>query len=289
MLNFILELACIRANARLLDPTLKRRLDYDSYVETCRPHTPGSLSRAHRYTLRALAVTHADEFDDAWNYLGPMSSHQTFAPHAGDARVRAAARGERQLTFSTWNRAPTKNMFGAQLKPGSYLFYQISYTNTAAQSPVLLDPRGNGIAARTGRDDQRALQVTGGSSFHVHTASGNSSYEPVTGPESFTDPVDSDADYIARLTKMAGDYKELEIDEFTGRPSWRKVHDADAINERVRMVPELVYNAYMEGEVRKAGYYFGDSITHDSAQAIADAHRSHDKQKMLTDIKVVYL
>jgi len=274
VLNFGLELQSIKRTRALLNPGAAA-----DFEETL-------------WSLGHMMAESAADFGDKWNYLGPMTGFLDAGVHSSDASVRRAQNAERMLNFSIYNRARIFNFFGDNVVKGDYLFWCVKAYDVS-RLKNFLDPRGHAVAARR-QFPAHEMQVMGASSRYIHAPTHNSAYEPVTGPDSFTDPGKSDTDYTARIAKLATDFRPIDFDEYD-RPSFRAMNDADAVAEAVRAVPELVYEAYLEGywydcRVRartrlilslfdthsmKVGYARAKEGRNPTESALLEAHRSH--------------
>jgi len=279
VLNFGLELRAAAAAVAGVAPDLRARIE------------------DHTYSLGRLMPTTGDEFGEMWNFLGPMTGFLDSGLHSSNAQVRAAQNAERMLTYSIFNRARIFNFFGSHLVKGDYIYFCAkNYDLTHMRN--IVDPRGHAVAARRGRDTESALQVMGASSRHIHTSTHNSSYTPEIGPDSFTDPARGDADYVARLKKVALDYNPVEVREdgslrfvYSDKESQAQAVLALSgdVNTRADEVPQLVYDAYMEGYCQKVGYVRAKEGRDPTDTAIAEGHRSHEAMKKLQSLTIYHM
>lgn len=240
VLNFGLELKTLARSRALLDPNAADGLE------------------EMMWSLAHMSASTAADFGEKWNYLGPMTGFLDAGVHSSDASVRRAQNAERVLNFSIYNRARIFNFFGPNVVKGDYLFWCVKEYDVS-RLRNFLDPRGHAVQARR-QFPARELQIMGASSRHIHTAAHNTSYDPVSGGDGFTDPLEKyitnkygsswngDMDYTARIAKLARDFAVIDWDEETDCP---RVHQdgADAMDspqQRVEAsgVPQLVYEAY---------------------------------------------
>lgn len=229
-------------------------------------------------SLNLADCSTATDFGDKWNYLGPMMGFLDAGVHSSDARVRAAGHAERMLTWSSYNRARIFNLFAEDVRPGDFLFWCVREYDQS-YNPNFVDPRGNPIAARRHLRN-RQLQIMGASQRQMHTPVHNSSYDPIDGPDSFTNPRDSDADYIARFTRLTDQFNPMEYDEMMMKPRFKYNTsnldtDADLRKQIAEETPQLVYQAYMEGYCMKAGYGRAKQGRNPTLGELREGHRSH--------------
>lgn len=271
VLNFGLEMQEIYRDATLIGGTTAKQAED---IEAL------SVSLGH------MMASSAQEIGDKWNYLGPMTNVLDVTALSSDANVRRAYNNERLINFSIYDRAIIFNMFGPHVVRGDYLYwcardYDISHRRNVD------DPRGRAVFARR-KFPAHALQIMGASEHFMHTPHHNTSYDAVSGPESFTDPKKGDLDYVARLTRMAKEYRRMDFDIVTDRPIFRQVDEND-VQENVNEVPQVIYEAYMEGFCRKVGYARSFEGKHPTEMGILDAHRSHDSMKMLQQMVIYHV
>jgi hypothetical protein len=268
VLNYGLEAQTIRRTRAILNPAAAA-----DFEETA-------------WSLGHLQADSAMDFAMKWNYLGPMTGFSDGDVHSSDASVRAASNAERLLNYSVFNRARIFNMFGPDLVAGDYLFWCIKEYDVS-RNRNHLDPRGVSKAARR-RFPAYELQVMGASQHFIHTGIHNSSYDPISGPDSFTDPSESDLDYISRAARLAADYRPIDIDEYD-----RAVVRADgadgSVADRLDETPQLIYDAYMEGYCMKVGYARAKNGRDPTVSALAEAHRSHNEMKKLQALTIYHL
>ena len=271
VLNFGMELKAVRATVAAQTPALAAALKND------------------KWTLDKLMPTTGEEFDKMVNFMGAMDVSQDAGVFYSDATKRRGQGAERTITYSVYDRERIFNMFSPSMRRGEFIFFRVGEVDLS-YLPNYLDPQGSAVAARRSNDTLRALQVVGGSSRHQHVAIRNSGYDPVTGPDSFTDPREGDVDYIARVTKLAKDFKyqEVDVDEVSGELIWHKFtrEEADAISEAERSASQLTYEAYLEGAVKSVGYFRSSNGPAPSQDAILMGHRSHNAMKELQAITV---
>ena len=283
VLNFVLELGdltrarnAIVARAGVGDELTELR-DYFNYmIPSVDPARPD-------YDL-------SQDFARKWNYLGPMTSFKDAGVHSSNAAVRRSENAQRMLGFSVFNRAKVFNLFSPTLSKLDSMYF-VCKEMDVSHLKNFPDPRGQAVVARTSFP-ATALQVVGfsdkDSAFPVH----NSAYDPLSGPDSFKDPAAGDRDYVARAHRIAQEYKPLELDEETGQVRFRAIGDGgggDVINDHLRSTPEIVYQAYMEGTVKKVGYARHFEGRRPSPSAIAEAHRSHDAMKSLQVVEIYHI
>lgn len=240
-------------------------------------------------TLASTQIKTAVEFGDKWNYLGPMTGFLDAGVHSSDATKRAAQNAERMLTFSIFKRARIFNFFGEDLVKGDYLFWQVGARDMSFLRNFV-DPRGQALAARRKLFDPQ-LQIFGASQRQLHTPVHNSSYD-FTG-DAFTNPRDSDVDYMQRIERLARDFDVIEFDDvFADAPRLKYGTGADKERQKKELleeVPSLVYDAYMEGYCMKVGYARSLTGRAPTLGELREAHRSMEAMKKLQAVTIYNL
>jgi len=285
VLNFALELGDLTRSRN----AVMARAGIDEQLEEMHEYLRYMIPSVDRRT----GDTHlAQDFARKWNYLGPMTTFQDAGIHSSVAAERRAQGAQRMLGYSVFNRAKVFNMFSPHVSKLDAMYFVCKETDVS-HLKNFIDPRGQAVVART-TFPATALQVTGfsdsGSAFPPH----NTSYNPLSGPDSFTDPAAGDRDYIARAHRIAQDYKPLELDAndeptFTPAAKIAQQYGRSSVQEILAEVPQLVYDAYMEGTVKKIGYARHFEGRRPSDAAIKEGLRSHDAMKMLQVIEIYHM
>jgi len=276
VLNFVSELGALTdsrnalvARAGVADELVQMR----EYLEYMIPSVKPGVA------VDSLASSIAEK----WAYLGPMMTFQDAGIHSSDAQVRRAQGAQRMINFSVYNRAKTFNVFGEQVRKGDQLFF-VAKEIDVSHLKNFVDPRGQAVVART-TFPARAMQVVGFSQHDAPVPFHNTGYDPVSGPDSFADPVAGDRDYVQRARRIAQDYQIIDIDDGTDAISFRGT-ESDAVREHLRSTPELVYRAYMEGTVFKVGTARSFEGRRPSNAAIREGLRSHEAMKRLQTVEI---
>jgi len=224
------------------------------------------------------------QFAERWNYLGPMTSFKDAGVHSSSAAVRRAGGAQRMLGFSVFNRCKSFNVYSPTLRKGQYCFFACKERDVSRYRNFV-DPRGEAVVARS-TYPATALQLYGFSEKDSPAGPyASTAYDPTTGPDSFKDPLEGDRDYIARARRLAQQYKPIEYDEASD--TVRFVTDRDeTVQNLLEETPEIVYRAYMEGWVKRAGvarHFEGRAPT---SSAIADGLRSHSAMMLLQTVEL---
>jgi len=225
--------------------------------------------------FKDLIADSGEDWAAKWNLLGPMTTFQDAGIHSSYEPARRAQGAERMLGYSVYNRALTFNLFAPELQRGQQLFYVCKDVDMS-DSPNFLDPHGNAVVARTAYP-AFVPQVVGFTDKQAAFPFHNTSYRS----DEFTDPREGDLDYVRREHRLRQEYCEYEVDDETGR-----VHMRDCAADDKEIVPQIVYDAYMIGSVKRLGlarYTEGRAPTE---AEIRRAHRSQERMKLLQTVEI---
>lgn len=267
VLNYFSELAAMHRTKQLARPL--------------RP--PGAAGRRQVPALvddEYAAVDPAD-FAQKWNYIGTAAGDQG-AGGVANRSVSVYRAREKMINENPYGRVPgVFCLFSEQPRRGERLYF-ITREYEASQANFT-DPDGSVIAGRAefpapfmqtrGMTDQSA-------GFAAHCTIGA---DLASGDGPFV----GDVDYIRRQHRIAHDWTEFDWSEETGElVVVRQPVEDEGVQAAVDAVPDTVYEAYMEGDVKYVGVARQLIGEGPSAKHLADAHRDHNRMRTLATLEL---
>ena len=225
------------------------------------------------------SLCNAVEVMDANNFLGVMiASINAGGIYSSDGAVRMAQGYQRQIGYSRVLRVEVANFFSPDARPGDRIYLVARDTDTSGYD-ALLDPSGVSFARRSAFQAS-SLQITGmtdrGGGILPH-ASSCTSADRYWADAGCADPGRADIDYMRREHAVAQEFTHFDFDVDNEEDVFRvrNLVGQEGIQEAVASVPQLVYEAYMEGAAVALGVVRTTVGKQGTAQQIARAHRSH--------------
>jgi len=234
----------------------------------------------------------AVEVGERWNWLGNFTQHAAGGNiYSSNASERRAGL-QRTIGYTRWLRSNVFNIFSTQPRAGQQLYLTLRECDISPYENVL-DPEGNTLARRSA-PRASALQMVG------MTDSDCGALYPNTGcltahdfakePASFSCvPRDGlDSDYVRRQHRAAQQSCIIDFgdDDNLDKISVKYLAQAEGVQAALDSVPQVVYDAYMEGVVYPIGIVREAKDARPSHSALQRALRSHDAMKQVGVLEI---
>lgn len=215
--------------------------------------------------LISLTAVDANEFATKWDMLGNLTSGVVGATHAAEPMFNVAAMG--------LGESDVTNLFADQLMPGEKLFYHVGMYERIGLSRI-----GYGSAAALGGASRLGP--------YLQIRAFTSAMQPQHNTGADGVPVMSDIDYIERERHIACTWIDYGWDDEFQRPKRLDTAAREGRQELIESVPQLVYDAYMQGHVYPVGIVKTRLAQRETADRRLAAHFDTKLYQAIKHVKV---